>query len=280
MNDADRARAAVHDEWKDRSGAWEKWADRLSQLAKRFNIPLLDAAGVAAGTDVLDLASGLGEPAITAAERVGAHGRVTATDLVANMIDAARRRAEAAGVSNMAFEVCGMEDLPFSDRSFDAVTCRFGIMFVPDVMTALREVFRVLRPDCTAAFLVWGPIEDNTLFHVLDRVIGTELGHSLRDLEFSPFRFGADGSLSRLMEQAGCPDVTEREMRFSPKIDAGTPFWTANLEMSFGDALTPLAPAERRDLDAVIAEAFRPFIEDDVYVLRSHVRLVSGNVAE
>lgn len=85
---------------------------------------------------------------------------MAATDLVPETPDGARRRADAAKIGNIDFRAADMERLPFVDKSFDRVTCRFGLMFASDPSAALAETFRVLRPGRRTAFLVWGPRED------------------------------------------------------------------------------------------------------------------------
>lgn len=269
-------RDAVHAEWRDRSGAWEKWADKLAELAARLNEPLLDAAGVSAGLRVLDLASGIGEPAFTAAARVGPDGHVTATDLVPEMLDGARRRAEAIGCENIAFEICGMEDLPFDDASFDAATSRFGIMFVPDVDTALAEIRRVLKPGARAAFMVWGPLAENTMFQIMEQAVAAQTGRSIHDLSLSPFRFADPESLAGPMTAAGFTNIEEMSLRFTPRIDAGIPFWTAHLEMSCGATLAEMSGDEKAALDGAIRDAFEIVRTGDAFVLENHIRLVRG----
>ena len=101
-------------------------ADQMADMADRFNQPLIDAIGVAPGHDVLDLASGTGEPALSLARRVGPSGQITATDLVPEMLEGAKRRARAAGLANIRFEAADMERLPFPDSSFDRLTCQIG----------------------------------------------------------------------------------------------------------------------------------------------------------
>ena len=79
--------------WTIRAPAWNKWAERVEKMARRFNEPLIEAAGIKAGMHVLDLASGSGEPALTIARTVGETGHVTATDLLDDMLEGTRRRA-------------------------------------------------------------------------------------------------------------------------------------------------------------------------------------------
>src|SRR5690606_2241998 len=106
--------------------------------AEPLNRPLIEAAQVRSGARVLDLASGAGEPAIPIARAVGPSGEVVATDLVPEMLKGARRRAAEEGLANIRFEQADMEALPFADESFDAVTCRIGLMYAPDPLRALK----------------------------------------------------------------------------------------------------------------------------------------------
>ncbi|MBC8242041.1 MAG: methyltransferase domain-containing protein, partial [Alphaproteobacteria bacterium] len=92
----------------------------MARLAKGLNEPLIAAAGVAPGHQVLDIASGVGEPALSMAKLVGPDGRVTATDLVANMLAGAERRAREKGRPKSAFKVRPWETLPFAAAAFDA----------------------------------------------------------------------------------------------------------------------------------------------------------------
>lgn len=103
--------------WTNRAPAWNKWAERVERMARRFNEPLIEAAGIAPGMHVLDLASGAGEPALTIARTVGAEGRVTATDLVDDMLEGTRRRARDADLTQLSCEVADMEQLPFEDST-------------------------------------------------------------------------------------------------------------------------------------------------------------------
>src|SRR5258708_19434704 len=107
----------------------------------------------------LDLASGGGDPALSIAAAVGPSGRVTASDMGPGMISLAQELARKKGLPNIEFREANAESLPFADASYDVLTCRFGIMFFPDLGKALRECFRVLKPGGRAAFVAWGKKE-------------------------------------------------------------------------------------------------------------------------
>jgi 2-polyprenyl-3-methyl-5-hydroxy-6-metoxy-1,4-benzoquinol methylase len=99
-----------------------------------------------AGEDVLDLGAGAGIDALIAARQVGPEGRVVGVDMTPEMVQAARRNAEAANIDWVEFRSGRLEALPLDDQSVDAVTSNCVINLVPDKSAVFREVARVLRP--------------------------------------------------------------------------------------------------------------------------------------
>ncbi len=114
---------------------------------------LVRFAGVRPGQRVLDVASGTGVVAITAARR-GA--RVTGSDLTPALLEFARENAHIAGVE-VDWQEADVEHLPFDDGQFDVVTSQFGHMFAPRPEVAIGEMLRVLVPGGTLAFSTWPP---------------------------------------------------------------------------------------------------------------------------
>jgi SAM-dependent methyltransferase len=262
--------------WAVRAPAWTELAPKVEKLARGLNEPLIAAAEIAPGQQVLDIASGAGEPAIPIARLVGATGRVTATDLTEGMLQGLEQRAKSLGVANMAFRQADMEALPYPDASFDRVTCRLGLMYTPRPEVALREVRRVLKPSGRAAWLVWGPTAENTQFTVLDRVLHDAFGVDAHEAGFTPTRFGLPGALTDLLRAAGFPRVEEREARFAPRIDPATGFWRPQLALRLGDKLAAMNEAGRTRLDRTMAEAFERYRDGDRIRLRALVRIGIG----
>ncbi|KZD04867.1 class I SAM-dependent methyltransferase [Oceanibaculum pacificum] len=268
--------------WTERGEGWDRRADELEEMSRRFNDPLLDLAGLEPGMIVLDLASGAGEPALSAAKRVGPGGQVLATDLAPAMMAGIRRRAKAAGLSNIGFEIADAEALPFPDASFDRVTCRFGLMFFPDPLKALRESLRVLKPGGRAAFMVWGPLADNALFAVtLEAAIETLIPHERasdeRDFLALPFIQGEAGAVQRLMHQAGFANVREEALQTARKAPGDKPFWRANLDMMLGRRYAEATDAQKQALETAIRRRLEPYREGDDYRLPVHVRYAAGD---
>ena len=268
-------KAEVARNWAGRAPAWNRWAEQIEKLAERFNRPLIEAARIAPGMTVLDLASGTGEPALSIARLVGPDGRVVATDLVDDMLAGTRRRAAAAGLANLDCRIADMEALGFADASFDRVTCRFGIMFVPDPVQATAEARRVLKPGALSAWMVWGPMPDTTLFEVIQREVRAELGLA-SDPDLPQFRYARAGLLAEVMRAGGLAEVAETELRFTASPPAGSRFWEANVEMSFGEQLAGLTDAQRSRLDARVERAFDAYLDGDRYRIEVHVRIGTG----
>ncbi|MBI1741425.1 MAG: class I SAM-dependent methyltransferase [Candidatus Koribacter versatilis] len=163
------------------------------------------------GMQVLDLASGTGEPGISLAQRVAPEGRVTAVDLSAELLDLAAQRAQNKNLPNFSTQQADAHTLPFPDQSFDLATCRFGVMFFSDARGAMTELRRVLKPGARACFVAWGSFEQpywQTTMKVVHRHVG---GRLLEPGGPDPFRFSAAGSLSEVLRSAGFREVEESE---------------------------------------------------------------------
>ena len=280
--DADAIRretALVRADWAARGRHWDRRADEIAEQAARMNAPLIEAAAIAPGQRVCDIATGAGEPALSVAALVGADGRVFATDLCPEMMLGARRRAAARGLGNIAFRTADMLALPDADGVFDRVICRFGLMFCPEPARAAAEAARVLKPGGRAAYLVWGPRAETTMFTVFvaaaESVLGPLDGVDAIDL-VRPFSLGAPGALARALGDGGLAQVEEREVRFAPRVPAAAPFWQAQFDMTFGRALDGGAEAERRAFKAAVEAGFQRLREGDEIPLAVHVRIGTG----
>lgn len=268
----------VRADWSRRGQHWNRQADAIEENARRLNRPLIEVADIRPGQKVLDLATGAGEPGLTVAEMVGEAGHVFATDLVPEMLEGARRRAQARGIANITFREADMCALPDADQSFDRAICRFGLMFVPEPARACAEVARVLKPGGRAAFMVWGPREDTTMFTVFKEVAQAMWGADDPLVDFDRMcRLGAEGSLAAALAGGGLVDVTEEGIHFSPALPAEPEPWQAQIDMSFGPKLDTVDGAERARLEDGLREAFSRYLVDGRYHFTAHVRLGTGH---
>jgi ubiquinone/menaquinone biosynthesis C-methylase UbiE len=89
-------------------------------------------------------------------KRVSPAGHVIAVDLAEKLLNKGSRRSAQQGLTNIEFRRGDLESLPFPDRAFDAVLCVFGILFVSDLQGAVRELWRLVRPNGLLAITIWG----------------------------------------------------------------------------------------------------------------------------
>lgn len=143
------------DDWNTVSAGWEKWWNILEQGAGHVSERLIELAKLEPGKRVLDIATGIGEPALSAARAVAPSGRVVATDQAGDMLAIAAKRARDAGLDNIAFQQVDGELLYEVGGHFDAVLCRWGLMFFPMLDLALRNIQQRLDNGGRLAAAVW-----------------------------------------------------------------------------------------------------------------------------
>src|SRR3954453_7955073 len=206
---ADEIREGQRAAWAGLSAGWEKWdAVIMDQLAP-VSAAMIERLDIGENQQHLDIASGTGEPGLSIA-RLAPKGRVVLTDLSAEMLGVASRRARAQGIANIETRVCSADDLPFDDGTFDSVSVRFGYMFFPDMAEATAEFVRVLKPGGRVCSSVWIKPDENPWTSIIQQAVATEAEVPTPDPD-SPnmFRCAAPGYVSALYESAGLRDVAE-----------------------------------------------------------------------
>src|SRR4051812_36403788 len=157
--DATAYKAETRKVWDATCPGWEASLEYFERGAAPVTARLLELAGLRPGQSVLDVATGHGEPALTAAGVVGRTGRVVGVDLSPRMVEAARARAASAGgLDRVTFAVADLEDLDGLEAGgFDAVLSRFGLMFAGDRGAAVRTLARPPPPGGGLGAAAGGP---------------------------------------------------------------------------------------------------------------------------
>ena len=204
-------------EWRESAFYWQKHANTIRTMFAPITQALIEDANLMEGESVLDVAGGAGEPALTIAEVVGPTASVTYTDAVQEMVAAAQAEAQRREVTNITFEQCSAQSLPFESRSFDAVVCRLGAMFFPDPIAALREMLRVTKQEGVLSLAVWGKSDVNPFSYAITNVVTRYFETTAEADPNAPgaFRFAEPGSLARILAEAGAVDIKERVLKFN-----------------------------------------------------------------
>jgi SAM-dependent methyltransferase len=209
MPSADEIRDVQRATWAGLSAGWEKWDLVIMDQLGPVGAAIIERLDIAEDHQHLDIAAGTGEPGLSIA-RLSPKGRVVLTDLVAEMLDIAARRAKAQGIANIETRVCSADDLPFNDATFDSVSVRFGYMFFPDMANATAEFARVLKPGGRLCSSVWIKPEANLWTAIAMRAIASEAEVAPPDRDGpNMFRCAAPGYVSALYKGAGLRDVVE-----------------------------------------------------------------------
>ena len=267
-------------DWNRVAGGWEKWDRFFDEQMAFLNHRLVADARVRSGMSVLDLGSGTGYPALLAAQTVGATGSVTGIDLAEQMLDAARRKAASLKLSNTTFQTGDVTTLPYEAASFDAVTTRFCLMFLPEIPKAVAEIARVLKPNTWVAAAVWSAPDKNPYLKIPIDIIK-------QFIEIPPpdptapgiFRLAKPGDLAGMLQQAGFVDISEQEFLgdvqfsvaeeyFSSLMDIAAPIQNLWAKLS----LTQQAEARER-----IIQTAGQYGKRSVIALPIAVRMVAGH---
>jgi ubiquinone/menaquinone biosynthesis C-methylase UbiE len=201
-----------------RLNAGERFRAQSAEMGAAVTEAIVEAAQLAAGMQVLDVACGAGEPSISMAARLTemgqaagiATGKVTGMDMAGAPLEVARQRAQARGMDNVEFVQGDVHAMPFAGSSFDRITSRLGLMFFADLPKALAEMHRVLKPGGKVALLTWGPMEQPYFEATVGTVRRMRPELEVPETARAMFKFGGAGTLSRALQAAGLRAVKEK----------------------------------------------------------------------
>jgi ubiquinone/menaquinone biosynthesis C-methylase UbiE len=266
-------------DWNRVAGGWEKWDRVFDEQMAFLNHRLVADARLHAGMNVLDLGSGTGYPALLGAQTVGATGRVTGMDLAEQMLAAAGRKATRLGLTNVSFRTGDVTSLPFEPNSFDAVTSRFCLMFLPEIPKAASEIARVLKPGSWVAAAVWSAPEKNPS-------IGLSMTAIKQVIDLPPpdpnapgiFRLAKPGELVGLFQQAGLVDATDQEFLAEWSYASVDEYYTSLMEIAapVQNLMAKLTDAQKQDVKQRITQAASDYTRVGRIIFPMAVRIVAA----
>jgi ubiquinone/menaquinone biosynthesis C-methylase UbiE len=275
-----QANQDVINKWTSAAQYWEKHRAIVKHMFQPVTQALVEVAQIDRGYSVLDIATGPGDPALSVAGLLGPEGKVMGIDPIPEMVAAARRAASHLGFSNAQFEVAFADHLPFPANTFDAIISRFGAMFFPSPVEAVRQMLRVLKPRRKLALAVWHSADTNPFFNTVSQVID-------RYVESPPpapdapdaFRFATPGKLRDILADAGVMAPTERLLQFNIQAPVSKEeFWILRTELSekMREKIALLSSDQLTEAKHQVLEAFRPYSTATGMSFPAQVLIVGG----
>jgi ubiquinone/menaquinone biosynthesis C-methylase UbiE len=255
--------------WNKFSPGWKKWDDMTMDFLKPMGDEIIRAINPQPNDIILDIAAGTGEPGLTIATMLD-KGKVVLNDLADSMLQVAREHAATRGISNIETVACDVCELPFDDNTFDAISCRFGFMFFPDMLLAAKEMVRVLKPGGRISTSVWNVPEKN--FWVTATMTSIN-----KHIDVAPpppgspgiFRCAKDGFIADLFAQAGLKNITQKEISGKMNCKTADVYWSFMTEVP-APVVASLANADDETIAAIKKDVYqliaKTYPESNVYI--------------
>jgi arsenite methyltransferase len=217
---------------------------RFTQVCARR---LVDLAALPPGAQVLDVATGTGWAALAAAQHVGPTGRVLGVDLAPELLERARQKVATTGLTHVEFRAGDAQRLDLGDQSFDVVLCASALFFVPDMLAALREWHRVLKPGGQVGFSGFGPTFRSLrdLWEARLRQYGVSLPTASPD-----DRLAEPETCRRLLHEAGFVQTAVQSEQLGYYFRTVEEYWEEIWAGQRRMAVLQLAPAQREQFQA------------------------------
>ncbi|WP_203784252.1 class I SAM-dependent methyltransferase [Asanoa ferruginea] len=224
------------------AAAADHFDDSALSFWDRFGRATVARLGLRPGDRVFDACCGTGASALPAAHEVGAGGRVLGFDLAEPALALARAKARGQGLSNVEFRSADVEHIGLPSGAFDAVVCVFGVFFLPDMVAAVAELWRLVRPGGVLAVTVWGPEWLEPATTEFWAAVGAERPDLVK--AFHPWtRVTSAEAVAELLRSGGTPAPTvEAEPGTHPLADPDD-WWTIVLGTGYRATVEQLDPS-------------------------------------
>jgi Methylase involved in ubiquinone/menaquinone biosynthesis len=158
---------------------------------------------------VLDLASGHGEPSLMIAQTFPSQAKVISTDYSEEMVALAQERSR--GVPNMTVQQADMQSLPFGSEEFDIITCSYGFMFPPDKSKAIRETYRCLKPGGMLLATTWDRLP---MMELVSGIMTKVLGETPPPPPLNPMSLSEPNLFEKMLMDEGFVNVESRRSTY------------------------------------------------------------------
>ena len=230
--DSKQYKEAIRQGYNDAAAGWQKWWKTIERATEKVSKRLVELAEIKPGSKVLDIATGIGEPALTAAKQLGKSGYLLATDISPQMLSFAKQRAISLGLQDVIeFKEGDAETIALPPSAFDATLCRFGLMLFQDFKASLSNIYRSLVEGGHFAAAVWAsPDKVPFIFVPMNTVLKETNSPPPPPGTPGPFSMSDQNSLKNSYLTSGFKDPIIERMNVSFDFDSPDDYTTFTIE--------------------------------------------------
>jgi enediyne biosynthesis protein CalE5 len=229
--DSKRWKEEVRHGYDNAASGWQNWWRTIETATEKVSKRLVELAQIKPGSKVLDMATGLGEPALTAAKQVGKTGNVLAIDISSQMLSFAKQRAITLGVQNIVeFKEGDAETIYLPPSTFDAALCRWGLMFLPNPEAGLSNIYGSLVKGAHFAAAVWAAPEKVPFISVPMNIVLEETNSLPPPIKPGPFSMSDENNLKTVFEESGFIHTVIERINVVSNFDSSDDFTTFTIE--------------------------------------------------
>ena len=243
---------------------WQKWWKTIETATQQVSKRLVELAEIKPGSKVLDIATGIGEPALTAAKQVGNTGHILAIDISPRMISFAKERAISLGLQEVVeFKEGDAETIDLPSSTFDAALCRWGLMFLPNPKTGLSNIYASLVKGGHLAAAVWASPEKVPFISVPMNIVLQET-NSPPPRTLGPFSMSDQNNLKKLFEESGFIHIVIERIKVVSDFESSDDFAAFTIDHG-GPALQKVLAGEtnerRQQIENAISKGSEKFAD-------------------
>jgi enediyne biosynthesis protein CalE5 len=254
--DSKQYKEAERQSWNNVAAGWQKWWKTIERGTEKVSRRLIELAEIKPGSRFLDIATGIGEPALTAANQVGKSGHVLATDISPQMLSIAKQRAISLGLQDVIeFKEGDTETIDLPPSTFDAALCRWGLMLLPDSKAGLSNIYRSLVNGGRFAAAVWASPDKVPFLSVPMNTLLKETNSPPSPPGTpGPFSMSDQNSLKNSYLTSGFKDPAIERMNVAFDFDSPDDFMTFTIEHA-GPALQKILAGQTNEKRKEILKA-------------------------
>lgn len=265
--DSKQFKEAQRKSWDSVAIGWQKWWKTFEKDAQNLSNHLVELAKINSSSKVLDIATGIGEPAITAAKKVGSgDGHVLATDISPQMLSIARQRAISLGLQDMIeFKEGDAETISLPASAFDAVLCRWGLMFLPDLRDGLSNIYRSLVNSGHLAAAVWASPDKVPFLSVAMNTVVKETHKPLPPSGTpGPFKLADQNIVTNALLECGFKDIIVERINVIFMFSSAEEYTQFNQSIAapINAMLAGQSPERREEIWKAVTETARSYTDN------------------